>query len=479
MKSWQFQLPLPAKIAPDDREGNKRAGSEKRGAFDRLSPELADFAPGLLAIQDSPPARLPRAVLYTVGSLFAVLAIWTVFAKVDIVAVAEGRLVPQSFVKIVQPAEAGIVSQILVKDGDAVAAGQVLMRLDPKLAETDRDTMATEVAIKQLSLRRIDAELRGLVLVRKVSDPPAVFEQVAAQYRAHRQSYLDSVAQENEVLKRAQSDLLASQAILSKLEQTLPSYRQSAEAHHKLVKEGFISALANSEKQRELTEKQQDLKAQQSVVTSTRHVIAQSQMKLAQLKSSYDSQLLAERMEVDAQLNKVTGEMSKHEHKSKWLELRAPQAGIVKDLATHTVGTVVAPGTVMMNLVPIDEPLQAEVLVKNEDVGFTAPGQLVKVKLATFAFQKYGMLEGSIAHLSADAISSGEPNKQNEAGIGPTTYRALVKLHTQQLQAPSGERLRLAPGMQVTVEVHQGQRTILEYLISPVQKVRQEAARER
>lgn len=159
-----------------------------------------------------------------------------------------------------------------------------------------------------------------------------------------------------------------------------------------------------------------------------------------------------------------------------------------KDLATHTSGTVISPGAILMNLVPKDEILRAEVWVNNQDVGFIHTGEPVKLKLAAYQFQKYGMIDGLVTHLSADASdtpqrgqagqssqqqsASGKPNSQ------PFAYRALIDLKAQQLVV-DGVRHALTPGMQVTAEIKLGTRTIIEYLLSPVSGAFQEAARER
>ena len=111
-----------------------------------LSPEALDFAPGLLSIQESPPARLPRTVMYTVALLFVILMLWAIFGKLDIIASAEGRLVPETYIKIVQPADAGIVQEILVREGEQVLQGQVLMRMDTQLAEADAKTIGNDLA---------------------------------------------------------------------------------------------------------------------------------------------------------------------------------------------------------------------------------------------------------------------------------------------------------------------------------------------
>jgi HlyD family secretion protein len=447
-----------------------------------LSGDVLDFAPGLLSIQESPPAKLPRTVLYSVVALFCILLCWAVFGKLDIVASAEGRLVPQTYVKIVQPAEAGIVQEILVREGLSVEAGQVLMRMDAKLTEADARTIRNEYELKRLQLRRIDAEMAGLPIRTEAADSPEIYAQIASQYTAHRQAYQDALAQEQAILGKTRHDLRASEELARKLRETVPTYRKSAAAFERLGKDGFYSSLAVEEKQRDRIEKEQDLRAQEATVASLKSTITASEKKLAQITSNYRSELQNERVETESQFRKLREELGKIEHKSGLLSLRAPQRGVIKDLATHTVGTVVSPGTVLMSLVPHDEPLQAEVLVKNEDVGFVHVDQRVKLKLAAYPFQKYGMIDGTVTHVGPDAAdpsgaAAKSPGEAPDAASG-LRYKALVRLDTQHLET-DGSRLRLSPGMQVISEIHQGQRTVMEYLLSPVQKAWQEAGRER
>jgi hemolysin D len=440
--------------------------------------QAADFAPDLLTIQEQPPARLPRTVGYVTGGLFAVLLAWAAFGKLDIVAGAEGRLVPRNYSRVVQPAEAGVVREVLVRDGETVKAGQVLLRMDATTASADMNTLKADAALKALSLRRIDAELKGQPFLVQAGDPPELASQVLAQYRARRQTYLDALAQEQATLDRAQHDLAAARQHLAKLQATVPLYQQSARSYEKLVKEGFVSELGANDKVREKIEKEQELKAQEATLAALASAVEQSRKKMAQIKSSYESQLLGERLELQGQQQRTEGELRKQVYRSGLLELRAAEAGIVKDMATYTPGAVVQPGAVLMNLVPKNEPLFAEVAIQNEDVGFVAPGQDVKVKLQAYPFQKYGMLEGKVELVSADSLAN-DPQKAAAQGQNPQSYKALIRLSSQELKAAHGEVLQLAPGMVVQAEIHQGRRTVLEYLLSPVQKVAQEAARER
>lgn len=444
----------------------------------QFATETADFTPDLLTIQEQPPARLPRIVGYVTVGLFGLLLAWATFGKLDIIAGAEGRLVPRNYSRVLQPAEAGIVREVLVRDGEDVRAGQVLMRMDATTASADMGTLKAESALKALSLRRIDAELRGQPLLIDARDPPEVASQVLAQYRARRQSYLDALSQEQATLFRAKHDQAAARQQLAKLKATVPLYQLSANSYEKLVKEGFVSELGANDKIREKIEKEQELKSQESNMESQAAAVEQSRQRFAQIKSGYESQLLNERVELQSQQQRTEGELRKQIYKSGLLELKATENGTVKDMATYNPGAVVQPGTVLLNLVPKNELLYAEVAIRNEDVGFVAPGQRVKVKLQAYPFQKYGMLAGTVDVVGADS-SANDPQKATAMGQNPQSYKARVLLASQELRAPNGEVLKLAPGMVVQAEIHQGRRTVLEYLLSPVQKVVQEAGRER
>ena len=436
------------------------------------------FAPELLAVQARPPARTPRLAAYVVGGLFALLAVWAAFGRLDIVASAPGRLVPRHYSRVVQPAEAGVLRDILVREGEFVLAGQVLIRMDTTVAGADQQVLEADAALQSLRLRRIDAELAGRPFEPRAQDPPALASQVLEQYRSRRRSHLDAVAQEQATLDRALHDLAAARQQLAKLQTTLPLYQQSARSYEALVKDGFVSELGANEKLREKLEKEQESKAQEASVKALEYAVEQARRRLAQVHSTYESQLQQERLEILTAQQRNSAERSKHAYRSGLLELRAPADGVVQDLVTYTRGAVVQPGTVLLHLVPKDEPLLAEVAVRNEDAGFVAAGQKAKVKLTAYPFQRYGMLEGEVEMVSPDSLAN-DPQKAAAQGQNPHNYKAWIRLGSQQLRSPSGDSLRLTPGMAVQAEIHQGHRTVLEYLLSPVRKVAQEAARER
>lgn len=438
-----------------------------------FAPEARDFAPDLLTVQESPPSRLPRTVMLITVMLVGLMGAWAVWARLDIVATAQGRLVPVSFTKVVQPAEPGVVSEVLVKDGDVVKAGQTLLRLDARLSQADAGTLDHDAELRRLTIQRIDAELTGRQFVPPPSVSPMLALQVQAQYLARRRSHDDTLAQDEAALLRVQAELAAARQTLIKLRETVPISRAATDKHDQLEQAGFVSQLAAADRRREYLEKSQELQAQIEVVNALKAGIVQQERKLDAVRSSYRTQLENERLETMAQLNRIDQEKGKSAIRAGLLEIRAPADGTVKDLAITAPGAVVQAGALLMNIVPRNEPLQAEVLLGNEDAGFVAVGQKVLVKVAAFPFQKYGLLEGNVSHIAADVTSQAQGSQQ------PLTYRALVKLTLQALKSPEGEVLSLAPGMLVAAEIHQGERSVLEYLLSPVQKVASEAGRER
>jgi len=449
-----------------------------------LKADPADFSPPLLRIQETPPAPLAGWMLRSLLALLVGAALWMIFGRLDVVAVAEGKLVPSSYLKIVQPAEQGIVREILVKEGEEVKAGQVLIRMDSALANADTKALQTEYDTKRLGLRRIEAQLAGVRPVMQGGDPPELFARVLAQYDSNVRAYENARGQEQSQLEKAKNDLAAAKVTKVKLEEVLPHYVEQEKAFEKLEKDGYAGRLMATDKTRERIEKEQDLRTQEFVIRSNAALIEQSEQKIAQITADYRRALQAERIETAAQAERLRQELAKQAHRSELLELRAPQAGTVKDLATHTAGTVAAPGTILMTLVPQGDSLIAEVWVGNQDVGFVREGQEVKLKLAAFQFQKYGMVQGTVRQVSADATEAPSANTRSDAlggrdrPMGPLAYRTLVDLKTQAL-AVDGASYPLSAGMQVSGEINLGTRTILEYVLSPVQKAWQEAGRER
>jgi HlyD family secretion protein len=437
------------------------------------------------------PARSARAVLWTVSLLVLAMIVWACIGQLDIIASAEGRLVPQTLLKVVQPAEPGVVEAILVREGDSVRAGQILVRLNPTLASAERFGVAADLASERMQVRRLEAELLGKPMTLQPGDDATLFAQVASQYRAHSQALRESIDHEEALLQKAEHERRGAAEVLSKLEQTMPSYQRAADAYAKLEKEGFLGGLAAADKQREAVEKRKDLDAQRAALAAMDATIAAQRKRVRQLQGNNAAELERELAERRARIAQLEPMLRRQAYREGLMVLRAPQDGVVKDLATTTIGAVVQPGSVLLTLVPKDELLYADVAIRNEDIGFVHVGQSSQIKLATFPFQRYGMLHGKVIHVSVDttddrnAAPTGRQwsralsgSDDMPAGVG-AVYKARIQLDSQQLRDPHGNVLPLTAGLQVVAEIKQGQRTVMDYLLSPVEKAVSEAARER
>lgn len=398
--------------------------------------------------------------------------------QLDIVASAEGRLVPRTLVKIVQPAEGGVVTEILVAEGADVVAGEPLIRLDARIAEADVRALRAEHAHRQLQVRRIDAELAESALAREPGDPEPAFLEALARWQANLRSHRDAVAQAVAQIERLAQEHRAASEVEAKLARTAPIVRSAAARYETLRREGFVSELVALDRERERIERDQDLRAQAHTVRALEASLAQAQRQLEQTVSDRRRALHAERADASAHVARLREEVDKQRVRRERIDLRAPQSGTVKALATQTVGSVVAPGTVLVTLVPAGEPLEAEVRVRNEDAGFVRAGQRAQVKVAAFPFQKYGLLEARVVRVGPDAEDATANRGSGEAVAPAGDYRARVALDAQSL-AYEGTRLALASGMAVVAEIHLGRRPVLDYVLGPLRKAWHESARER
>lgn len=436
-----------------------------------------DFSPGLLDVINQPPPPLSRWILYTIALLLFILILWAVFGQLDIVARAEGKLIPQTRLKIVQPFEGGRVAEIRVKEDEFVKKDQLLLVMDARLSDADTQKLKTELQSAELQLRSIEAELDGEEFIKQDSESNDIFDKAYQQYQERRNEYSYQLKQKQAILNQAEQDLKAATEIYKKLEETLPIHQANEDAINRLGEKGYATKLDILEKQRVRIEAEQDLRAQEHVIESTRARIEETRESLNQLKAGYRQELLTKQIALQKKVEQLKQDWLKQEYRNEQLELRAPEDGYVKDLATYTPGSIVPAGNVLLTVVPVNEPLQAEVYVSNHDIGFVNPGQDVKVKLLSYEFQKYGMIDATVASVSADVANPARRASQAEQQ-NATGYKTLVRLNEQFLER-NGHQFDLRPGMQVTAEIKLGTRSVFDYIVSPITGALSEAATER
>ena len=347
-----------------------------------------DYHPSLIRMQRNPPHPAGRRILWGLALLLGFVLAWAFVGQLDVVSVAEGRLIPSDRLKIIQPAEAGVIEAIHVREGDRVEAGQELIRMLGTETEADTLALINEQARLRVELARLEAQLSGEPFEPSPGTPSALAEENLARYEADQANLASDLAEEQARLARADQELAAAIERKAALQETLPYYRKRERALTGLLAKGGATQMQIDEQRRQRIEKEHELETQDHLIAAVRANIQLSERKIEGLRAKHTLRLRERQQAVNARLEQLEPEIRKQAHRQERLSLRAPQDGIVKQLATHTVGTVVQPGTILASLVPSDSRLQAEVWLPNQDIGFIHEGQAVKLKLAAYPFQK-------------------------------------------------------------------------------------------
>jgi hemolysin D len=459
----------------------------------RRRDELA-FLPAALEIVETPPSPTGRLIAATIMLLFCAVLAWAAWAKIDIVATATGKIVPSGSVKVVQPFETGIVRAIHVDDGQLVEAGDVLIELDPTLNGAERDHLRADLLAEAVNVARLRAAI--LAGDDPVADfhPPADAD--AALVATQRQLLVNQVAEHRAkiaALARQAAQKEAEQATtlaaIHKLETMIPVIQPRVDIRKTLMDRELGSKLSYYETLQLLVEQQEDLGVQKSRLVEAEAAVGAIRESRTQAIAEYQRTLSDDLAKSVQKRNGIAQDLVKAEQKTRLQELRAPVAGVVQQLAVHTVGGVVTPAQQLMVVVPSDNRLEIEAMVSNRDIGFVHAGQDAEIKVDTFNFTRYGLKHGRVLGVSRDAIVRDKPQDRAERQAGAAnetsepkgqdlSYSARISLDDAAMVVDE-KIVDLAPGMAVTVEIKTGTRRIIDYLLSPLMRYRQEVLHER
>jgi len=459
----------------------------------RRREELA-FLPAALEIVETPPSPIGRAIAATIMLLFCAALAWAWWGTIDIVASATGKIMPSGRVKIVQPFETGVVRAIRVQDGQTVKAGDPLIELDPTVNAADRDHLRDDVLGEQINIARLRAALIG------ADDPEADFRPPAGAdptlVRTQRQLLLHQVAEHRAkvgALARQQAQKEAEQATtaatIHKLETTIPVIEQRVEIRKTLMEKELGSKLTYYEVLQLLLDQQQELAVQKSRLREAEAAADAIRETRRQAVAEFQRTLSDDLAKSEQKAGGLAQDLIKAEQKTRLQLLTAPVDGVVQQLAVHTVGGVVTPAQSLLLVVPSDSRLEIEAMVSNRDIGFVHAGQQAEIKIDTFNFIRYGLLHGEVLSVSPDAVVRDRQQERGDRPLGAQNetsepkgqdlnYSARISLDRTQMQIDD-RMVNLSPGMAVTVEIKTGSRTILDYLLSPLLRYRQEILRER
>ena len=450
--------------------------ADTRSAQPSHADELA-FLPAALEIQHTPPSPIGRGILWTILGLCVSAVAWASLGHVDIVAVAPGKLVPNGRVKVIQSVGLGTVKAIHVSDGQRVQQGQPLLELDPTLAEADRFRTDEQLTNAELELARYQAFHAWLTGRKTDKSPAAALSASDSAFATLQRAMLDqSIAEHrsnlaviDQTLARRRADLDATRQQVEKLRRTLPLITQRADSMAKLADQKLFPQMQYLEVEQLRIEAEQDLATEAANVDS----ILASIQELTEQRHAMESSAQREALLKVEELQKVVGALRQEQVKTVQVAaqqvLTAPVDGEVQQLAVHTIGGVVRPGDPLMVIVPVGQSLEVEALVLNKDIGFVRDGQPATIKIDSFPFTRYGVIDGEVTSVSDDAM------QDERLGL---VYAAHVRLARADMNI-DGKIVQLSPGMAVSVEVMTGKRRVMEFVLSPVMQHVQESGRER
>lgn len=376
----------------------------------------------------------PRSSGVTLLLIAAILVgglVWAAFSRVEEITKAEARIIPSSREQLVQSLEGGILQELLVREGDTVAQGQPLLRIDPtKAASSLQEGQSKSLALQAMAAR-LQAESRGTALAfpDEVRGDAELLRNETRTYEARRRAVEESVA----TLRRSR-ELLAREIAM-----TAP-----------MVEKGLVAEVELLRMRRQANE---------------------LELQIAERYNRYRAEAANELTRVESDLGQITGLLTARRDQVDRTVVRAPVRGTIKNIRVNTVGGVIQPGQEIMEIVPLEDRLLVEAKVRPHDVAFLRPGLPAKVKLTAYDYTIYGALDGELELISPDTL------REERRGVEETYYRVLVRTRNSSLTA-GGRELPIIPGMTASVEIRTGEKSVLDYLLKPAFRAR-EALRER
>jgi hemolysin D len=455
-----------------------------------------EFLPAALEIIETPPSPASRLIASSIIAFLVIALLWAIFGSVDIIATASGKIVPTGRTKIIQPLESGVVHAIHVQDGQHVKAGDVLIEIDTTVSAAERDRLQSDHQQAMLDMARLKAALK------LDADPVASFvapEGATPTQVDLQKSYLTNQVDEiraklgglDQQIMQNQGNRDSVDATITKLHDSIPYLQKRADARGALAEQGYGSRLEFLSTKQDLVEHQQDLKIQEGKLAEAEGALAALKQQRRQAEDEYQHTILKDLSEAEQKEASLGAQLAQAAQKYRLQTLTAPVDGTVQQLAIHTEGGVVTPAQVLMSVVPADSHLEIEAMISNRDIGFVREGQEAEIKIDTFNFTKYGLMHGRVQSVSHDSIQREKPADKtgaqqhtgDESDTSEPTGQELVysaRITLDQTAMQIDDRLvDLEPGMAVTAEIKTGKRRVIEYLLSPLLRHKQQALRER
>ncbi|MEX6502536.1 HlyD family type I secretion periplasmic adaptor subunit [Pseudomonas zhanjiangensis] len=421
-------------------------------------------------LEDTP--WFSRITIWITGACLLSAVAWAHFAVLDEVTTGQGKAIPSSKIQVIQNLEGGIVNAIYAREGQVVNKGDVLLRLDDtrflsNQGETEADRLALIARIERLSA---EAEGRPIAMPEEITrNAPQLAEDELALYRSRQQRLQSEQRTLNEQLLQKSQELAEFRSKSEQYRSSLGLLQQELNMSQPLVATGAISRVEILRLRRSLVEMRGALNATNLAIPRAEAAVNEIKSKVQESELAFRSDAFNQLNEARTDLKKITATSSAIQDRVSRTTVISPVNGVIKQLKVNTIGGVVQPGSDMLEIVPLEDNLLIEAKVRPQDVAFLHPGQKAMVKFSAYDYTIYGGLKANLELISADTILDEEGN---------SFY--LIQLRTEKSHLGSEEHpLLIIPGMIATVDIITGQKSVLDYLLKPVLKARNEALRER
>ncbi|MDH1126942.1 HlyD family type I secretion periplasmic adaptor subunit [Enterobacter sp. GD03975] len=433
------------------------------------TPDEREFLPAHLELTETPVSAAPKVVVRLI-MLFALIAlVWSIIGQVEIVATSAGKTIPSGHSKTIQPLETSVIKKILVKDGDKVNKGDLLIELAGIGSDSDYNQTMRQLSAATLASVRGQALLQGLekhtlpdIQQSDISTLPITDTELAEARRLVQNQYQTWFAQDEQmqtVLQQRNAELRATRSQIVKLQNVGRIEKQRLHDFEKLQQKNYLSQHELYQQQSKTIENDQDLASQKEQLQQIEESIHQVEKERLVNLQTLKRDTLDSLRQANEDIQQLKEQLEKTRQRQAWMSLTSPVAGLVQQLAFHNEGGVVMEGQAIMLIAPQDDKIDVEAMVENKDIGFVKAGQSVVVKIESFPYTRYGYLTGTVKHVSFDAI------EDEKRGL---LFSARISLDQDHINV-EGTDIPLNAGMNVTAEIKTGKRRVIDYLLSPLQ----------
>ncbi len=416
-------------------------------------------------------------LLLAILIIAVVFVVWSNYAVLDVITRGEAKVVPSSQTQVIQSLDGGILEEMKVRDGQTVEKGEPILIIRNDTAVASLAELTQRYYIAQAAITRLQAEIDGVKSVDDIKFPEDLVakypEKVAAekgqftvrqmQLRSQQATLNDEVAQRQQEVRAIDTKIKSARSLIGTAQKRLDNLiklRAAGGAGENEVLEG----------QQQVQQFQADIENAQAERPAATAALQAAQSKMAEAVQTYRAQAAQEIAKHQTDLSTVTESMKDAGAKVRRTEVLSPVKGTVKDIKIRTIGGVIQPAQDIMEIVPIEDNLLIEANIRPQDRGFIAPGQPAKIKITAYDFSIYGGLDGTVEDISADAIE----NEKKEL-----YFRVRLRTDRNSLIGKEGQDLPIIPGMTASVDILTGKKTVLEYLLKPILKAREQALTER